>query len=231
VNGPGFLRASLALAAKELRVEWRTWETFSSSFVFCLVVLLVYQFALGESAVRELGVDRVAPGALWIAIGFAAVIGISRSMLTELQDERLAGLFRAPVDRGALFFGKFLANACKLALLDLCLLPLTILFYDVPFGVMGLRLLAVVALGSIGLCALGTLFGAVVARVGRGEALLAILLLPAATPLLLGSIHATAEVFRGGGLATAGRWVGLVTGFDLLYFFLALATFEYALEE
>ncbi len=227
----GFVRAAWLVARKDLQLEWRTFDVLSSSVVFSVVVLLVFQFAIGGGAARQIASEALVPGVLWLAIGFSSVVGIARSMDAERRGDTLGGLFRAPIDRGAIYVGKLLANAIKLALLEVILVPLAIVLFNADLGGAWIELIFVLALCSFGLCALGTLFGAIVSRVGRGEALLSTLLLPAATPLLLAGVTATGALFRGDTLASVGRWLGLAAGFGLLFFFVALATFEFVLEE
>ncbi|MCH7781250.1 MAG: heme exporter protein CcmB [Acidobacteria bacterium] len=227
----GFVRAAWLVARKDLQLEWRTFDVLSSSVVFSVVVLLVFQFAIGGGAARQIASEALVPGVLWLAIGFSAVVGIARSMDAERRGDTLGGLFRAPIDRGAIYVGKLLANGIKLALLEVILVPLAIVLFNADLGGAWIELIFVLALCSFGLCALGTLFGAIVSRVGRGEALLSTLLLPAATPLLLAGVTATGALFRGDTLASVGRWLGLAAGFGLLFFFVALATFEFVLEE
>lgn len=227
----GFLHAAWLVARKDLLLEWRTLDTLSSSAVFGVVVLLVFQFAVGGGPGRQLAADALVPGVLWMAIAFASVVGIARSMDGERRGDTLAALFRAPIDRSAIYTGKLLANGVKVAALEAFLVPLAIVLFNASPGAAWPQLVLILALCSFGLCALGTLFGAIVSRVGRGEALLATLLLPAATPLLLSGVTVTGALFRGDGLDGVTRWLGLAAGFDLLYFFVALATFEYILEE
>jgi heme exporter protein B len=226
----GFLRAAWIVARKDLQLEWRTLDVLSSSTVFAVVVLLVFQFAIGGAG-RQVAADALVPGVLWLAIGFSSVVGIARSMDAERRGGTLAGLFRAPIDRAAIYTGKLIANGVKLAALEVILVPLAVVFFDASPRGAWLELAFVLALCSFGLCALGTLFSAIVSRVGRGEALLSTLLLPAASPLLLAGVSATGALFRGESLSSVGRWLGLALGFGLLYFFVALATFEFALEE
>ncbi|NIM00929.1 MAG: ABC transporter permease [Acidobacteria bacterium] len=227
----GFWRAAWLVARKDLQLEWRTFDALAASVVFAVVVLLVFQFAVGGGPARQLSADALVPGVLWLAISFSSVVGIARSMDVERRGDTLAGLFRAPIDRGAIYAGKLIANAVRIALLEVILVPLAIVFFNASLGGAWLELIFVLALCSFGLCALGTLFGAIVSRVGRGEALLSTLLLPASTPLLLAGVTATGALFRGDGLASVSRWLGMAAGFGLLYFFVALATFEYVLEE
>ena len=227
----GFVRAAWLVARKDLQLEWRTFDVLSSSGVFSVVVLLVFQFAVGGGPARQLASDALVPGVLWLAIGFSAVVGIARSMDAEHRGDTLGGLFRAPIDRSAIYLGKLLANGVKLALLEAILVPLAIVLFNADLRGAWIELVFVLALCSFGLCALGTLFGAIVSRLGRGEALLSTLLLPAATPLLLAGVTATGALFRGETLESVARWLALAAGFGLLFFFVALATFEFALEE
>ncbi len=227
----GFFRAAWLVAQKDLQLEWRTFDVLSSSGVFSVVVLLVFQFAIGSGPARQIESAALVPGVLWLAIGFSSVVGIARSMDGERRGDTMGGLFRAPIDRSAIYAGKLVANGVKLALLEIILVPLAIVFFNATLDGTWIELASVLALCSFGLCALGTLFGAIVSRVGRGEALLATLLLPASTPLLLAGVTATGALFRGEGLDSVTRWLGLAGAFGLLYFFIALATFEFVLEE
>lgn len=228
---PGYFRASAVIAAKDLRLEWRTWEGLSSSLVFSLVVLVIFHFAFGVGAIRELGAERLVPGVIWIVLAFAAVVGMSRSMQLERRGDTAAAVALAPVDRGALFTGKFVANLIKFTLLQWIVLPVAAIFFAFDLLQAGGPLVLVLFLHGFGLCALGTLFSAVVSRVGRGEALLATLLFPACTPLFLSAVSCTAALLEGRSLGSAAAWLKIAGAFDLLYFLVALATFEFVLEE
>ena len=231
MNGPGFLRVAGLVALKDLRLEWRTWETLASTLVFSLIVLVVYNFAFGWRAVAELGASRLVPGVLWTVIAFAAVVGMSRSAQIERRHGALSALFLAPVDRSALYLGKALANGVKLGVVTALIVPLTALFFDYDLLAVAPSMALVLLVHGIGLTELGTLFAAVTTRVGRGEALLATLLFPAATPLLISAVESTSALLRGDSVGVATKWLQIAAVFDLLYLMVALATFEFVLEE
>jgi heme exporter protein B len=231
VSAPGFLRAATLVAQKDLRLEWRSLETFSSTAIFTVSVLVVFQFAFGSDSAREIGVARLVPGILWTVLVFAAVVGLSRSMQLERAHETLTALCLAPIDRGAIYSGKLLANLVKLGALILLLLPLTSVLFDVDLAAALPGLAVVLAVHGLGLAELGTLFAGVTARLSRGEALLATLLFPAAVPLLISATRCTAAALEGRSLATVRDWLLASVGFDLLYLFVALLTFELVLEE
>ena len=93
----GFFRGTWEIAAKDLRLEWRTFETLSSRFIFSLIVLVIFNFAFGFSTIKELGADRLVPGVIWTVLAFAAVVSVARSMELERRRDTLAALFMAPI--------------------------------------------------------------------------------------------------------------------------------------
>src|SRR5262249_41933383 len=98
---------------------------------------------------------------------------------------------------------------------------------DFPSAVPGLML--VLALGTLGLAAVGTLFGAITAQLRARELLFPVLLLPAAVPVLLASVSATQSVLLGEPLADAAAWLKLLAVADLVYLVIGVLTFEFVL--
>jgi heme exporter protein B len=226
-----FLRAALAIAAKDLRIEGKTLRTAASTGLFALVVIVVFAFAFDLDTVRRLGAPRVVPGILWVTLAFSAIVAFSRSFEIERQRDALTALALAPVDRGAVFAGKCLSNLALLFGLEVVLVPLTLVFFDAADDVSVPALAGVLALHTLGLAELGTLLGAVASRRARGEALLAVLFLPAATPLLLAAVQCTRGAIEGSMGAAEARWMLVTAGCDVLYFLIALLVFETVLEE
>ena len=228
---PGFVRAAALVARKDLAVEGRTRESMAASLLFALIVLVVFAFAFDLDFVRRTGVSKIVPGMLWVTLAFSAIVGFNRSFATERARDALTGLAIAPVDRGAVLCGKAFANLTLLVLLEAAVIPLTGIFFDVDMVTAAPPLAAVVLLHSAGLAQLGTIFGAVVSRLGRGEAFLATLLLSAATPLFLSAVHCTATVFEGSPLAGDAKWLLITAGLDVLYFLVAWLLADAILED
>ena len=212
-------------------MEWRTLDTLPTTVIFALIVLVVFSFTFGIGSTREIGLDRIVPGVIWTVLAFASVVAMIRSIQSERYNETLAGLCLTPIDRGALFTGKMVANMIQLTLLQWILVPLTAVFFNYDPTPFAAPLALVLLLHGLGLAILGTLFAGVTARLGRGEALLTILLFPAATPLLISAVKCTAACLAGRSLSTVSEWLLVTAGFDVLYFFVALLTFEFVLEE
>lgn len=231
VKPPGFFAAAGIVARKDLRIEGRTKETLLASVLFALVTLVVFGFAFDLDTLRRLGPGTIVPGLLWVTVAFSAIVGFTRSFRLEHARGALIAVALAPVDRGAVYTGKWIANCAFLFMLEAVLLPLTALFFDVNIVDVAGPLGLVVSLHTVGLASLGTLFGAVVSKLGRGEAFLATLLLPAATPLFLSAVHCTASALTATPLASDRKWLLLTAGLDVLYVLVALLVFDAILEE
>jgi len=225
-----FWRATALVIGKDLRIERRSMERLSSMLVFALILLVVEGFAFDVSTVRELGEERALPALLWLTFSFAGLVGFSRSFQPERDDNAILALLLAPVDRGAVFLGKALANLLLLWSVEAAVAVLAAVIFDFDLFAVALPLAAVVAWHTVGLAALGTLFAALSTRVGRGEALLGTLLLPAATPLFLSAIRCTETVIARTPLSGVLHWLALVSLLNLLYILLSLILFEFLLE-
>ncbi len=227
----GQVRAFLAVLGADLRREVRTGEALFPMLMFSLVVLLVAGFAFDLPALPAEERRRLAPGILWIAIAFATLVGQARSLLADREDDRWTGLLLSPLDRTLLFLAKWTVGLGLAAALELVLVPLTVILFELPAGVSWGGFAAILALCSGGLAALGTLVGAIVARLGRGEALLAILVLPAAAPVLIAGVRSTGVLLGGGTLLDAAPWPAVAAGTLVLYLALGGLLFESALQE
>jgi len=117
-----------------------------------------------------------------------------------------------------------------MAAVEVVLLALFGLFYDLPLGGALPGLVLVMALGTLGLAAVGTLFAAMTVQVRAREVLFPVLLLPAMVPVLLGAVTATAAVLDGLPLGEAGPWLGLLAAADSVYLTIGILTFEFVLE-
>jgi len=231
MNQTGFFAASRIVLGKDLRLEWRTMETLSTSLVFSLIVIVIYSFAFGFGSVRELGAGRLLPGMIWTVVAFASVVGMVRSFQLERKHDTLGAMFLAPIDRGAIYCGKMLGNLIKLTVVQWALLPLIAIFFNHDMTGVILPLVLVLFLHGLGLSELGTLFAAISTRLGRGEAMLATLLFPAVSPILISAVKCTEAILDGKGLASVSNWLAVTGGFDLLYLMVGLLTFEFVLEE
>lgn len=221
------MNAFLAVLWKDLLCEWRSRDRFVAMLVFSALVVVVFHFALPGGATAQARAS--APGLLWVATVFAALLGLGRAFALELENDALAGLALAPAERGWIFLGKWAANVVILGAVQAISALLFAVVFEVDLSPVWARFAVVAALGSAGLCAIGTLAAAVAVRTRFRELLLPLLVLPLLWPVLSGSVRATAELLASGRLPFEPIQLLIVA--DASYLILSFLLFEYVLDE
>ena len=212
---------------KDLLCEWRSRDRLVAMLVFSLLVVLVFQFALPRQDAAH--ARALAPGLLWIAYAFAALLGLNRAFALELENEALSGLALVPVDRGWIFLGKAAANVALLAVVQGVTALVFAAVADLEILPVAGPLAGVIALGGLGICSVGTVFGAVAVRTSYREVMLPLLLLPLLMPVLIGAVRATAGLLESGSVPGDALRLLLVT--DAVYLIISFLVFEYVLDE
>jgi heme exporter protein B len=222
------VRAALAIAGKDLRIEWRHRTALVSAVVFAVLVLLVFIFARdpGTLAPRDL-----APSVLWVTLALATLLALNRAFLLEREHGALDGLLLAPVSRASLFWGKWLANLAFVLVVDAIAFPLWVMFFGVdPTAALWL-VAGVAVLAAIGFTAVGTTISAMTVRTRFAELLLPVLLLPFLLPPITAAAGATVRILEH---RPAGEWLGwikLLALYDLVFLVLATGLFPRVMDE
>jgi heme exporter protein B len=217
-------RIALLVAGKDLRVEWRGRVALNQVLPFAAIVMVMFAFALDRLPIpagsEESLLESVAPGLVWLATLFSLLVLVQRTFAIETDDGALDALRVAGVDAAGLFWGKTLALAAQLALLEALLLITAVLLYGTEVRIGGLVLLMTTWLtATLGLAAVGTLYGGLAAGARGRETLLPLLLLPVVAPVLIGATRAVEAALGTGGTAIADGWpwVGVVTVFAVAF--------------
>jgi heme exporter protein B len=216
------------LALKDLRIEYRSRQAFLTTLFFALLILIVFNFAFdpGSPATRE-----AAPGILWVALLFPGIIQLNRSFQSEAEEGTLQGIILAPVDRGLLFLGKFLANWLFLVLIDLIILVAFVIFYNFSFSSALLWVLLLMILAGAGFTAVGTVFAAMLTSVQGRDVLLPVLLFPIIVPIILAAVNATREILIHQEMQTFVRWIQILVSFDVIFLAAGFVVFDYVVGE
>jgi len=222
------LRTVYLLLAKDLLSEWRNRETFTVMLFFAVVVLFLFHFSLNPERENTL---LLAPGLLWLAFIFTGVLGLERSFQAERTNDCLEQLLLIPGDRGNIYLGKLVGNIVFMLAVELLILPLFALFFQLPLWGMLPPLIGVALLGTVGLAAIGTLFSALTANLRAREVLFPLLLFPLVVPVVIGTVTATGIVLGGGTLGEASAWLKLLGAFDTIFLVVAYLTFEFVVEQ
>jgi heme exporter protein B len=222
-------RAAAAILRKDLRLELRAKESVPAMTLFSLTVFVLFHFGLHRDSID----GSLASGVLWVTLLLAAVIGVTRLFASEREQGGIEALLLAPVDRTSLFLAKGAALFVFLVLLELVALPAFALLLLGP-GLGGAlpELLAVLALADLGLAAVGALVAALAAETRVRELIAPLLLLPLLVPVLIAAARASEPLLRAGQSSEhLGRWLGVLTLYDVVFVLLSLAVFDYLLED
>lgn len=220
-------RATAILLGKELRLEFRTRELLTATVIFALIVVVLFSVSFDLTATES---RRYGPGLLWIAFLFAGSLMLHPSFAREQSNDTLDALRMAPVSSFAILLGKMLANFVFLSLVELILVPVFAVLYNVSFsGIVG-RLVIVLFLGTTGLVVTGTVFSAISAHARMRELLLPLLLLPILAPLLIAAVEATASLLMEQPELDR-TWLAFLAGFDILFLTASWLLCDFLVEE
>jgi heme exporter protein B len=221
--------AARAILRKDLRMEWRTKESVPAMTLFTITVYVLFHFGLDRDTLD----GELAAGVLWVTLLLASVIGVSRLFAAEREQGGIDALLLAPVDRTSLFLAKASALFLFLTAVEVVAVPaFALLLLGPSLGAALPELLLILALGNLGLAAVGALVAALAAETRARELIVPLLLLPLVVPLLIACAQATEPLLRqDGGPEELWRWLGLLTLYDVVFVLLSVAVFDFLLED
>jgi len=220
------VRRILALALRDLKIEFRSRAGLLSTFFFLGVVLLILGFALGPETAD---LKRAAPGVLWVALAFAGSLLAGRAWGLEVENDTLDELLLLPGSREWLYWGKFLFLFGLLFLLSLIVLVLVAGMFYLPLTAF-FPLLVTVVLGIVGYAAVSTFYAGLVARLSTAQLILPILVFSVVVPVILAAVKATAALAGGAAVADVWPWWQLLIAFDVIYLTASSLLFPFVVE-
>lgn len=221
-----YFRVVGAIVWKDLAAEFRSKELLSAMVVFALLVILIFNFALELNPVTR---QTVAAGVLWVATIFTGTLGLNRSLAIEKDRGSLDGLLLAPMDRSALYFGKALGNLLFILIVEVIILPVFSLLFNV--NLLHPLILGVVVLGAVGYSAVGTLLSSLAIHSRSRDVMLPILLFPVALPVLIAAVRASSGIVAALAWDQIGPWINLLIAYDVIFIAAAFMLFEFVVEE
>lgn len=223
-----YLKTIYHIVEKDILLELKSKEVVSSMLIFSLLVVIVFSFIFEPGA--EYKRDLIS-GILWMAITFSGILGLNKSMMTEVTGGNLSALLLAPVDRSAVFFGKVFSNFTLLVVLELITIPIFMVFYSVNFFENSLMPLVILIIGTYGFSVLGTFFALISVKSKTREIMLPLLLLPIMVPIILAGIQGMNVFIHGDDPANAVKWINLIGAFDVIFTAVIFAIFDFIVEE
>ena len=220
-------RRARAIAMKDLTTELRAKAGFNGVASLAVTILILLGLALGPDASA---LRNAAVGAVWLATLFSGVLAFNRSFQVELESGALEPLLMYPGSRWPIFAGTLLANVIFVGLMVVVVMAVGIVLFGITIPDRWPTLLAVVALGLIGLVVLGTFYASMSSRSRAREVLLPLLLFPMLVPVLIAATTASKALIDSDLMHESGAWIRLLIGFDLLFLVATFMAFEHVIE-
>lgn len=219
-----FLSNVLLLAEKDVRLELRAKETYFSTLLFVLLVLVIFNFSFGMNPAI---LEKVAAGMIWVVIAFSGTIAISHVNDREQFDHVTFGLRLTGISGTTFYFAKFVTALMFMVAIEIIAIPLFMLLFNFSIGEWAVLFVMILALGTIGYAAIGTLFSAMLAHSRFRNLLLPIVFYPVIIPLLIAAVKATQNVLAG----EAPRELPLLIGFDIIFLTASALLFDFVVED
>ena len=193
----GFAAAAAALMARDLRLALRRSGDTLQPLGFFLVVTVLFPLALDPqlSLLRD-----IAPAALWVGALLSSLLALDLLFREDAQDGTLEQLALCGLPFQGLLLAKTAVHWLLTGLPLVLIAPLAASALGAPYEAMP-GILAAVLLGTLALSLIGAVGAGLTMSLKRNGSLLALLVLPLATPVLIFGARATALASAGEPLA------------------------------
>jgi heme exporter protein B len=191
-TAPSFWRQTLRIAAKDLRIEWRSREILSTMTFLAVVVVLIFSFAFVVGDARPPA--PVTSGILWIAVVVSGTVGLGRTFDRERDGEAIRSLLLSPAPRAAIYLGKLAATIGLMLVVEVVLVFLVGVLFTNTIATQLLPVATLLALGTVAFAAVGCVFSAALLRSRSRDVLLSTLLYPIIVPVVIAGARGTAQL-------------------------------------
>lgn len=217
MNVPGMAGGLRAVVRRDVHLAWRRPGEVLNPLFFFAIVSTLFPLAVGPDAEQ---LALLAPGALWVAALLAALLSLNNLFLHDFEDGTLEQMLLSPQPRPLLALAKALAHWFVSGLPLVLVSPLIAMSFGMPAGSTAVMMLTL-TLGTLSLSLLGSIGAALTVGLNRGNALLSLLVLPLAMPVLIFGARSVA-------LAAAGDAVSSGLYFMAAYAVLVLSLAPFA---
>jgi heme exporter protein B len=231
------VRRAMALVRKDMITERRSKAAFNAMAFFAAMVLFIFSFALGPDAPSmsagpgQTLLQYLWPGLLWVAIFFTGILALGRSFQIEMESGGMEALRLYPGDKKAVYLGKLVSNLIVLGAMELILIPVSAILYNIDLWTKLPALLGITLLGSLGFAAVGTFYAALTANLRARDVMLPVLVFPILVPIVVAAVKATTLIIRGDPMGEMWTWLRIMGLVDVVLLTVCTLTFEFALED
>lgn len=222
-----YLKVITAIVKKDVLMEMRTKQVVNAALVFAVLFVVVFSFTMEIGSNME---QKLSGGIFWVSVAFAGILSFNKTIGSETDNGSFEALMLAPVDKSAVFFGKVISNMMFLFLVEIILIPLFLVFYNV--NIIGHPLMAaVIILSTYAYSLIGTLFSIISVRTSSKEIMMPVLFLPFMVPVIIAAVLATNVFISGGQIQFSYNWIKLTAVFDVIFTAIIYGVFSLIIED
>lgn len=223
------IQTALLLAKKDLTIILSRSAGLCQALLLGLLLIFLFSLSLQTGEVLS---PHSASTMFWLASVFCQVLIFQMLYALEEQNGAKAGLQTLPCPIQTIWLGKFLAGIFLLFASQLIFIPAIFVFLAQHLGTHFLYALLGIFLTDIGICACGSLLGALCVGQSGKESLLSIILFPLLIPLLLSAISLSSVGLLDlqnsfVDITQIFQWLGIALAFDSIFSAVSLILFPY----
>lgn len=226
-----WLRTTIVLVAKELRLEWRGREFVTLLVCNTVLISVLVGAGISSAVIDSRTTAKVFPMLLWTVFLLSGTAAVSRTSESELEGRGFEGLLLAGVTGAQMYVSKVLVTTVMFFLNYSLLLVLLAAALDLAIGVYAGQLLAVGAGACLALASLVVLLVGVAGTSRLRGVLVPLLALPLLFPLFFSGVEMTSQIVLAGGLQAGSVWPSILVCTNALYIILGINLFELAIRE
>jgi heme exporter protein B len=178
---PGIWQGLAAVVRRDLMLGLRRPGDMLNPLFFFAMVSTLFPLAVGPSPAQ---LQLNGPGVVWVAALLAALLSLNSLFLSDYEDGSLDQLILSPQPLPVLAFAKSVAHWLITGLPLVLVSPLIAITFQMPGATVGIMMVTLL-FGTISLSMLGSVGAALTVGLHRGTALLSLLVLPLAMPVLI----------------------------------------------
>jgi len=220
------LGAALTIAKKDILIQFRKKFEAFSMFLFALIAVLAFSFAL----VTDGSVPQdVGSAMLWVIIFFTGMFGFAPIFLSESETGTLRGLATAPIPAWSVYLGKVVYGFILMGMVEIFLVPIISVLFGFSFMNDIPLLLAMMCVGTLDLAAVGSMASALTMPSESKATVFPLVYFPTATSGLMLLIEITKIIVIGPGLIPVMLIFGILLAHLIAMLTLSASVFHFAL--
>ncbi|ANO53124.1 heme exporter protein CcmB [Woeseia oceani] len=201
---PGLLTGFVAVLRRDLMLGWKRPGDVLNPLFFFAVVSTLFPLAIGPDLEQ---LRAIGPGVVWVAAMLAAMLSLNALFSADHEDGSLEQLLLSAQPLPLMVLAKTCAHWLLSGLPLVIVSPLIGLSFDMSAASL-IAMPVTLLLGTISLSLIGAVGAALTVGLNRGTALLSLLVLPLAMPVLIFGARSSALAAAGDGYAAGAYFLG-----------------------